>query len=160
MLVAPWRPLQFPQHYAREMLPKITLKREKAHTTTTETQQVSMNGNSALDKTSLGKTCDQYIDAIIAAQAGFDNLREIVDGRPNGIEALIDCMRETVFPSTEYEPERLFSQHCRSEGPLSQKNGESMEQYVSRGRRDWTPLTQMDPGIFPSRDIEQTCYWI
>ena len=72
-----------------------------------------------------GTTGDQYIeakstvcaglrgDAIIAAQeAGFDNLREIIDGRPRGIEALISHMRGTVFPSTEYESERLFCQHC------------------------------------------------
>ena len=61
-------------------------------------------------------------DAIIAAQeAGFDNLREITDGRPSGIEALISHMRETIFPPTEYEPERLFCQHFRSEGPLSRE---------------------------------------
>ena len=33
-------------------------------------------------------------DAIIAAyEAGFENLREIIDGRPYGIEALINHMR-------------------------------------------------------------------
>ena len=53
-------------------------------------------------------------------------------------------MRETVFPSTEYEPERLVCQHCRSEGLLSRKNGESMEQYASRRRRSWTPLIHMN----------------
>ena len=56
LLVAPCHPLQFPQYNTREMLPKIMLKREKAHTSsTTETRQVSMNGNSVLDYTSLGK---------------------------------------------------------------------------------------------------------
>ena len=45
LLVAPCHPLQFPQYNTREMLPKIMLKREKAHTSsTTETRQVSMNG--------------------------------------------------------------------------------------------------------------------
>ena len=71
-------------------------------------------------------------DAIIAAQeAGFDNLCEIVDERPCGIEALISHMLETVFPSTEYEPQRLCCQHCRSEGLLSRKNAESVEQCLA-----------------------------
>ena len=87
-----------------------------------------MNGNFALDYTSLGKPvinvskpCQKSVkdcvgDAFIAAQeAGFDNLREIIDGRLCGIEALISHMREAIFPSTEYEPERLFCQLCRSE---------------------------------------------
>ena len=58
-----------------------------------------------------GKTGDEKIeamsfvcaglrgDAIIAAQeAGFDNVREIIDETPCGIEALTSYMRETVFP--------------------------------------------------------------
>ena len=53
-------------------------------------------------------------DAIIAAQeTDFDNLCEIIDGRPCGVEELISHMRETIFSSTEYEPERLFCPHCR-----------------------------------------------
>ena len=62
---------------------------------------------------------------VVAQEAGFDNLCEIIDGRPCGVEALVSHMRETVFPSTEYEPERLFCQHCRSEGLSSRKNGEN-----------------------------------
>ena len=62
---------------------------------------------------------------VVAQEAGFDNLREILDGRPCGVEALVSHMRETVFPSTEHEPERLFCQHCRSEGLSSRKNGEN-----------------------------------
>ena len=70
----------------------------------------------------MSKVCDGLRgDAFVAAQeVGFDNLREITDGRPRGIEALIN-MRETFFPSTEYESKRLFCQHCCSEGPLSGK---------------------------------------
>ena len=63
-----------------------------------------------------GKSGDQYVEAmskvcgrlggdasVVAQEAGFHNLCEIIDGRPRGIEALISQMRETVFPSTEYE---------------------------------------------------------
>ena len=41
----------------------------------------------------------------------------------------------------------LFRQYCRPGGPLSRQNGGSMKQYVSRRRRCWTLLTQMDPVI-------------
>ena len=114
-----------------------------------------MDGNSAFGDQfveSMSEVCGRLRgDAIIAAQeVGFDNLRETIDGRPYCIETLISHMRETVFPSIEYELERLFSKHCGSEGPLSKKNGESMEQYVSRRRRSWTLMTQTDPIIHPN----------
>ena len=45
-------------------------------------------------------------DAVVAAQeVGFDNLFEIVDGGPRGIETLIQHMRGMVFPWTEHETE-------------------------------------------------------
>ena len=62
-----------------------------------------------------GKTGDQYIeamskvcdglrgDAFVAAQeVGLDNLCEIVDGRPCGIDTLIEHMRGMGFPLTEH----------------------------------------------------------
>ena len=107
-----------------------------------------------------GKTCVKYIeamsnvcdglrcDAFVAAQElGFDNLCEIVDGTPRGIGTLINHMRGMVFPLTEHESKELFRQYCRPGGPLSRQNGESMKQYVSRRRRCWTLLVQMDPVI-------------
>ena len=97
----------------------------------------------------MGKVCGRLRgDAFVVAQeAGFDNLCEIIGGRLHGIEALISHMRETVFPSTEYASKRLFCQHCCSDGPSSRQNGESKEQYVSQRRRCGTPLTQMDSVI-------------
>ena len=107
-----------------------------------------------------GQTGDQYIetmsevrdglrgDAFVAAQeVGFDNLCDIVDGIPQGIDTLIQHVRGMVFPLTEHESKELFRQDCRPGGPLSRQNGESMRQYVSRRRRCWTLLVQMDPVI-------------
>ena len=108
-----------------------------------------------------GKNGDQYIeamskvcdglsgDAFVAPQeVGFDNLCEIVDGRPRGIETLIQHMRGMVFLLTEHETKELFRQYCGPGGPLSRHNGESMKQYVSRRRRRCrTLLVQMDPVI-------------
>ena len=56
----------------------------------TETQQVSTNGNSGL----VSKVCDGLRgDAFVAAQqVVFDNLCEIVDGKPRGIDTLIQQM--------------------------------------------------------------------
>ena len=43
-------------------------------------------------------------DAFVTAQeVGFDNLCETVDGRPGGIDTLLQHMREMVFPLTEHE---------------------------------------------------------
>ena len=47
----------------------------------------------------------------------------------------------------EHEPKELFRQYCRPGGPWSRQNGESMKQYVSRRRRCWTLLVQMNPVI-------------
>ena len=107
-----------------------------------------------------GKTGDPHIeamstvcdglrgDAIVAAEeVGFDNLCDIVDGRPCGIDTLIQHMRGMVFPLTENESTELFRQYCRPGGPLSRQNGKSMKWYVSRRRCCWTLMVQVDPGI-------------
>ena len=52
---------------------------------------------------------------------GLDNLCEIVDGTPHGIDTLIRHMRDMVFPLTEHESKELFRQYCRTGGPLSRK---------------------------------------
>ena len=83
----------------------------QVHTSTTEMQRVFASGNFALDFASLVKVGDQYIDAmskvcdglrgdaVVAAQeVGFDNLHEIVNGTPRGIDTLINHMRGMIFP--------------------------------------------------------------
>ena len=105
-----------------------------------------------------GRTCDQFTeamskvcdglrgDAFAAAQeVGLDNLCEIVDGTPHGIDTLIRHMREMVFPLTEHESKELFRQYCRTGGPLSRQKGESLKQYVSRQRRCWTATSTDGP---------------
>ena len=60
----------------------------------------------------MSKVCDGLRgEAFVAAQeVGFDNLCEIIDGRPCGIDTLIIHMRGTVFPLTEHESKELFRQ--------------------------------------------------
>ena len=52
---------------------------------------------------------------------------------------------EWFFSLTEHESKEPFRQYFRPGGPLSRHHGESMKQSVSRRRRCWTLLTQMDP---------------
>ena len=63
----------------------------------------------------MSKVCDGLRgDAFVAAQeVGFDNLCEIVDGTPRGIDTLINHTRGMVFPFTEHESKELFRQYCR-----------------------------------------------
>ena len=109
----------------------------------------------------MSKVCDVLRgDAFVAAQeVGFDSLCEIVDGRQRGIDTLVNHMRGMVFPLTEHESKELFRQYCRPGRLLSRQNGESMKQYVSRRRRCWTLLVQMNPVIHLTEG-HQTCYWI
>ena len=46
---------------------------------------------------------------------------------------------------TTHEAKELFRQYCRPKGPLSRQNGESMQQYISRRRRCWNLLIELDP---------------
>ena len=95
-----------------------------------------MNGNFALDHVSLvnlvinffeamSKVCDGLRgDAFVAAQeVGFDNLFEIIDGRPRGIEALISHMRETVFPRLNTSPKDCSASIAVQKDPFRSKMG-------------------------------------
>ena len=91
------------------MLREIILKHVQVHTSVLEMQRAFTSGNFALDVALLvkmvistskrcPKVCDGLSgDAFVAPQeVGFDNLCEIVDGRPRGIETLIQHMRGMV----------------------------------------------------------------
>ena len=71
-----------------------------------------------------GESGDQYIEAmskvcdglrgdafVAAREVGFENLCEIIDGRPFGIDTLINHLRRMVFPLTEHESKELFRQY-------------------------------------------------
>ena len=103
---------------------------------------------------------DQYIEAmsnmcdglrgdafVAAPEVGFDYLCEVVVGIPQDIDTLIQHMRGMVFLLTEHESKELFRQYCRLKGPSSRQNGESVKQYVSRRRRCWMLLVQLDPVV-------------
>jgi hypothetical protein len=66
---------------------------------------------------------------------------------PAGVDALIEAMKKSVFPLTTHEAKELFRQYCKPTGSLSRQTGESMHQFISRRRRTWKLLKELDPEI-------------
>ena len=61
-----------------------------------------------------------------------------------GVDVLINALKHAVFPQTTHEAKELFRQYCKPSGCLSRQNGESMHQYISRRRRCWKLLMELD----------------
>ena len=88
---------------------------------------------------------------IIAKEVGLDNIWDMGDDHcASGVDTLIQAIKLSVFPLTTYEAKELFRQYCKPSGSLSRQNGESMHQYVSRRRRCWKLLKELDPEIMLS----------
>ena len=105
---------------------------------------------------------------IIAQEVGIDRLMhpgkktriwtqredeegEFIDGpdweTTPGVDLLVNAMKASVFPLTTNEAKEMFRQYCKQSGSLSRQRGESMHQYVSRRRRCWKLLKELDSGI-------------
>ena len=95
----------------------------------------------------ISKICDGLRgDAFVAAQeVGFDNLCEIVDVRPRGIDTLINIREEWFFPRQNTNLKNYSASTCRPRRTPVQTKWRNMKQCVSRQRRCWTLLVQMDP---------------
>ena len=90
----------------------------------------------------------------VAKEVGYQSLwhigsagDEFEEATPSGMDALIEAMRASVFPLTTHEAKELFRQYTKPSGALSRQNGESMQQYVSRRRRCWKLLKELDQEI-------------
>ena len=79
---------------------------------------------------------------MVARDLGMDNLTH-----ENGIRNLIDAIKKVVFPRASEEARELFHVGQRSNGPLSRQFGEAVGSYVSRRRRWWSTLRELDPSI-------------
>ena len=152
--MAPWHPLQFLQYNTCVMLPEIMLKRVQLRTSTVETQQVSMNGSSALDYAvlvnlvicKLKRRLKHVMDCVATLSSRYKKLASIICAQLSVEDHVVSTRLSTtcegmVLPFTDHElriiPTVLSSQRTRV-----QTNGES---YFSRRRHCWTLLTQMDP---------------
>ena len=71
----------------------------------------------------------------------------------DGLKVLIEAMRAMVFPTKRQEAKELYSQGHREGGQLSKQAGESMLSYISRRRRWWKLVNEMDSSIQLSEEI-------
>ena len=72
-------------------------------------------------------------------EIGFAKLMEA-----NGIDLLVQKVQERLFPQRTAEARELLKQGMRIGGPMSRVPGERMTSYISRRRRWWTLVHEMD----------------
>ena len=99
-------------------------------------------------------------DAFVAAQEiGFDNLCEIVDARPRGIDTLIQHIQKIILPLIEHESKELFRPYRRPGSHLTKwrKYEKSTSRDDDVAGHSWFRWTQY---FFSVRDTDQICDWI
>ena len=62
----------------------------------------------------------------------------------NGLDLLVQKVQERLFPQRTAEARELLKQGMRIRGPMSRVPGEPMTSYISRRRRWWTLVHEMD----------------
>ena len=62
----------------------------------------------------------------------------------NGLDLLVQKVQERLFPQRTAEARELLKQGMRFGGPMSRVPGEPMTSYISRRRRWWTLVHEMD----------------
>ena len=67
---------------------------------------------------------------LVAADIGVDKL-----AAGDGVETLVEAMRNLVFPLKEEEANLLYKIGHKTDGILSRQQGEAMVAYISRRRR-------------------------
>ena len=109
----------------------------------------------------MGKADSEYSDAVSKIIAGLRAdafvVAHEVGLEPGGTDALFTAMKQMVFPLIQHEAKELFRLYCKNRGPLARQTGESMTQYVSRRKRCWKLLTELDAGLELSEGHRQTC---
>ena len=85
---------------------------------------------------------------LVARDFGLANLI-VADGIPN----LIQAMEEYLFPITGVEAKELYDQGHKPSGPMSRQAGESLYSYISRRRRWWSVLNELDATTQLSQEL-------
>ena len=78
----------------------------------------------------------------IARDIGLERLL-----KPDGIDHLIEQIRQQEFPLQSEEASELFRQGQLLSGPLAKQQGEPMLSYIARRKRWWSTLCELDPDI-------------
>ena len=82
---------------------------------------------------------------VVAKEIGIDRLCHPGDEYQDaGVDVLVAAIKLSVFPQTTFEAKELFRQYTKTSGPLSRQNGESMHGFISRRRRCWKLLSELD----------------
>ena len=85
-------------------------------------------------------------DAYLVAQdLGVAKLME-----DNGIDQLIDALKKMIFPLQALEAKELFRVGQQIAGPLARQTGESVTSYISRRRRWWRQVQELDNSMLIS----------
>ena len=79
---------------------------------------------------------------LVARDVGLERLTQ-----QDGIDLLIQKVKEHTFPLQGEEASELFRQGQLLTGPLSKQPGEPMLSYISRRKRWWTTLSELDPEV-------------
>ncbi|OLP87405.1 hypothetical protein AK812_SmicGene31376 [Symbiodinium microadriaticum] len=67
--------------------------------------------------------------------------------KPDGIDHLIEQIRQQAFPLQSEEASEFFRQGQLLSGPLAKQSGEPMLSYIARRKRWWSTLCELDPDI-------------
>ncbi|OLP77417.1 hypothetical protein AK812_SmicGene42525 [Symbiodinium microadriaticum] len=78
----------------------------------------------------------------IARNIGLERLLQ-----HDGIDHLIEQIRQQAFPLQSEEASELFRQGQLLSGPLAKQQGEPMLSYIARRKRWWSTLCELDPDI-------------
>ena len=70
----------------------------------------------------------------------------------DGVPTLIQAIEDSLFPITGVEAKELYDQGHKPHGPLSRQGGESLHSYISRRKRWWTTLSNLD--VIPGSALE------
>ena len=102
------------------------------------------------------RTASQIVESLrgealsIAITIGITTL---VKGDGSGIKELIAAVRDYIFPVKEEEAKALYREGHKIGGVLSRQPGEPMQSYITRRKRWWTLLKELDPTVSLTEDL-------
>ena len=72
---------------------------------------------------------------------------------PTGVKQLVDKMRETIREAMDDEISELYRLGAQTSGPLRRQRGEPMQSYISRRKRWWTRIRELDSSFNVSETL-------
>ena len=102
----------------------------------------------------MGKLVSQIVEGLrdavftVVSDLGKDKL-----SAKDSVAQIAAALREHAYPLRSIEAKELFHEGSKIYGPLARQRGEPMNMYVSRRRRWWTRLTNLDKEMNTSESI-------